>query len=151
MRQIRYGTTKKWWRICCVQAMGGSIAAVTALFLISGIICLFQNKVNSKWGGAFLLWQSGFLLLSLIQTVLIYLPGGVKWSFLLLMGLETLSLAVPSLPGSFLMFQRSGWAGNEGFSPAIVLAGEWILSGILVLAGHNVVKWSQGKRFSKGR
>ena len=59
-----------------------------------------------------LLWQSGFLLLSLIQTVLIYLPGGVKWSFLLLMGLETLSLAVPSLPGSFLMFQRSGWAGN---------------------------------------
>ena len=130
------------------------MAAVTALFLFSGVICLIQKKTGSEWGWAFLLWQSGFLLIGLIQMVLIYLPGGVKWSFLLLMGLETLSLVIPALPGSLLMFRRSGLAGSGGFSPVAALAGEWILSGILVLAGHNVVKWSQGdRRFikTKGR
>lgn len=154
MRQIRYGTTKKWWRRCCVRVIGSSMAAVTALFLFSGVICLIQKKTGSEWGWAFLLWQSGFLLIGLIQMVLIYLPGGVKWSFLLLMGLETLSLVIPALPGSLLMFRRSGLAGSGGFSPVAALAGEWILSGILVLAGHNVVKWSQGdRRFikTKGR
>lgn len=115
---IRYGTFSGWWHSVVLWVLKISALLVGALFAGSAVLLKLAGitRTGAQWRMAFLLWLTGFCTIALIQAVFIQFWNGYKIIFALLMCMSVVSLYVPALPGSWLMYERSARMTENGFS-----------------------------------
>jgi hypothetical protein len=139
IKQIRYGKRRIWWHRLGQKVVGLNFLLVTALFLLVRF-CEGDDMAMTvtQWGTAYLLWQWGWITMSLVQMMIVDMPGGYKWSFFVGMGIVILSLILPHSPGSFWMYRRSEMAWQDGYSIGTVILGESVLSIMIYTVGYRI-------------
>ncbi len=115
---IRYGTFARWWHSIALWVLKISVLLAGALFGAGAAFLKLAGSVRTgdEWRTAFLLWLTGFCTVALVQAVFIQFQNGYKIVFALVMCVAVVSLYVPGLPGSWIMYERSAAAMENGFS-----------------------------------
>lgn len=134
---IRYGAFSHWWHLAVRRVQAVSFLSVTAFFGAGALFLSWTGTVytDAQWRMAFLLWVTGICTVALIQMLFIQFRNGYKIVFALILCVEVLSLYIPGLPGSWLMYERSGEVMKNGFS---------IWGVCLFQAGIDAVIWCFG-------
>lgn len=146
MALIRYGTYAGWWHSVVLWVLKISVLLAGALFAGGAALLHLAGvtRTGAQWQTAFLLWLTGFCTIALIQAVFIQFQNGYKIIFALVMCMAVVSLYIPGLPGSWIMYERSAAAMENGFSIRGVCLSQIGIDIIIGCFGHYLFRPRRG-------
>ena len=153
MRLIRHGRFSGWWHGLYARVLGLCLVLTLSVFAAAWIfqLTVWDWPVRKVMGAAalqaFFVFFLNLCFFSVIQMLLINMGQWEKFSFLMVMVTEVLSLygkavwkeAVYWMPGSWKMYLRSSWYLEEGYNAAVTSAIQavWIL--VCFLTGYKLL------------
>lgn len=153
MRLIRYGCFSKWWHGLYARVLGLCLALTLLVFAAAWVFQFavwgrpVQELMEIGFLQAFYLFFLNFCFFSVIQMLLINMGQWEKFSFLMVMVIEVLSLygkaiwkeSVYWMPGSWKMYIRSSWYLEEGYNAAVTSAIQMIWILVCFLIGYKLL------------
>jgi hypothetical protein len=146
LKLIRYNKISHYWHVLCLKIICLSFIEITCLFLliIVGKMIMGQLGLKDNWYMAYILWTLGFYTISMILLLLINYRRCEKFSFLLIILVEVLSLYGSSifgqnshqLPGDFIMINRSNLILQNGYPVSLVVIVQFLLNFVMAIFGY---------------
>ena len=142
---IRYKSYSHWWKLLCLRTFAKSIILVMFAVILF-FLCSNSRIYLFDFLYAVSLWMFGLTTVNMFQLLLINSNCGVKISFMVIMVIEVLSLygtvfgkrVAPFLPGSFLMFRRSSFIMEGGFSWMWVIVIQVLINVCIFIFGYRI-------------